>query len=273
MPALSIQTSSPSVMILVGSRLQMMCQAKAPRNWDIKFDWFFDGETRPLESNETAGLQIIQTKGIQAKEEEISIETSLIINPVSASHEGTYTCRFFFYEFPSEINPRQLHGDIVVHVLPPPLTSSTSSTTTTTGHVTSTESVTMATPARTQSTSVSTGSGPTPTGSGGQRKPPNPPRNLSINKYFVLDGISISWSPPAESEVTITGYKINWNTQNLIRPVARFSIARNGSQDEYRYSISMSFDTSVPLLVYVWAYNIHGDGPYASAELQPITSE
>ena len=110
-----------------------------------------------------------------------------------------------------------------------------------------------------------------PTSDGNALKILNPPLNLEAIKDPISGDIQLTWTDPLSDSDLLRGYKINWDTPDRITPSARASLPKEA---ENRFIISRRhFDPSVILVIHVWGYNIHGDGPFASIRVYPPSSE
>ena len=272
-PILDIMTTLSSVTVNIKEHHVSRCIVTGPNVNDIGVSWLFEG-IRDLRSVPIEGIRV------SINQEDDRVVADLIFEDVMSIHGGSYVCRGFIISNPSV----EVHANISLTVLTTTITtkaySSTSEKTenyiTTISHMTTIPSSTETTIPPTDSHVTEPPPSTTyneisPTSDGNALKILNPPLNLEAKKDSISGDIQLTWTDPLSGSDLLGGYKINWDTPDRITPSARASLPKEA---ENIFIISRRrFDPSVILVIYVWGYNIHGDGPLASIRVYPPSSE
>ena len=234
-----------------GTSVSSMCEVTGSGSQEINITWIYNGVWDVL-NDPLDGVEVNITSTQQ--DLVILIVAQLIFKSVHLSHAGLYTCRASITCPPVQVNSSITLN--ATHTTSPPI---------------ETEMIgTMGSDITDGTTTIIT---PTITPTNIFLKPFHAPLNLVALIHPIHRNIHLHWTYPLQEEDSngVTGFKIDWNTAAHITSSARTSFPTKAGLDSYRYIITTeTFNTAMEVLVRVWAYNIHGDGPYSTVRIDSV---
>lgn len=257
-PTLDLRiTSPPHVLAEVGTSVSSVCEVTGSSLQEVHVTWLYNGSrdmlTDPLEGVE---VSLTNTQNDLA----VVVMAHLTFEIVRPSHIGSYTCHASVTCPPVEMSSSVTLTVTPTSTTPPPGQTDTPGT--------MGSDVTEIPTTHSMEVSATT---PTIL----SLKPSHVPLNF-IAVIKISKDVQLYWSYPMQetNPIDVTGFKMDWNIAERITSSARTSFPVTIGMEHYTYILSAAtFDTSQELLVRVWAYNIHGDGPYSTIRVDSFNGE
>ena len=252
-PTLNVNIQYSMTCAAVGSPATSTCEVTGPGTGSVHVTWLYNGTrdilAQPLE-NVTVDLRSSK-HGSVAK-----ITADLVIKSVDFGHAGMYVC-----SARSDCPSMHASSSISLSVKPAETDTSTGETITVPIQTTDSGRSTKDTTSIAATEQVITDSSSTVTPS----RPSRRPAHLNATVHPTTTDVHLYWDYP--DSASISGIKINWDTADRISISARHVVDANA----FQFTIPSSlYNSSLALVVHVWAYNGYGDGPYSTVIINPL---